>query len=265
MHSALVDAMAHLDDPRVDDPDGVLARAAEAGVEVVITAGVDPLNIPERRWSEARVDVRWAYGIHPQAVRVEALAAQLEALAVILDQPAVVAIGELGLDGREGMPPAGAQERALRAQLALARERELPVILHCVRRLARLLEILAEDGPLPAAGMLHGFAGPAELAPAFARLGLSFSFGGMVTRPTSKRCRAAAAAVPAERLLVESDTPDHPPAWCQGPSEPSCIRHTLSALATLRRVGADEMAALTTENARRLFRLPAKTMGGTQV
>ncbi len=255
MPSVFVDAMAHLDDPRVEDPDGLLARAAGAGVEVVVNAGVDPLNVPTPTWQPSAVDIRWAYGIHPLAVRAEDLDRQLEALADLLARPAVVAVGELGLDGRRGMPARDLQERALDAQLALARSRGLPVILHCVRRLGRLVEILEAAGPLPAGGLVHGFSGPAEMVEPLLRLGLCLSFGGLVTRPSSKRCRAAALIVPADRLLIESDTPDHPPAWCQGPSEPAALRHVVAALAQLRGVEPESIAALTAANARRLYRL----------
>lgn len=259
MTGGLVDALCHLDDPRAGDLGALLARAADAGVTDVISAGTDPeadaFEIPGA--THPRVRVWRAFGVHPRAVREGALPRQLRALDDLLSLPGVVALGECGLDGRAGMPPLELQEDALRAQLAVARERALPVVLHHVRATERFLRILEEGGPLPAGGMLHGYTGAPELLPRLLAVGLSISFGGLVSRPRTKRAHASARAVPRERLLAESDAPDHPPAGTpDGPSEPAQLPVTLRALAGLRGEPYDELAAATAANARRLFFLP---------
>ena len=143
----------------------------------------------------------------------------------------------------------------LRTQLQLARHLELPVILHCVRAVGRLIEVLEDTGSLPAGGMVHGFGGPAELTKRFVKLGYSFSSGGMVTREDARRCRKAAQSVPAARLLVESDTPDHAPSGTGEQSEPASIWTTLEVLASLRGTTAQDLARVTAHNARALFRI----------
>lgn len=253
----LVDSMAHLDDPRVTDPAALLRRSRDAGVEAIITAGVDPLIIPEQRWRDEDllgISIRRAYGLHPQAINRQNVTAQLDRLGELLGGEAVVAVGEIGLDNRDTMPPAGLQEVVLRTQLQLARQLELPVILHCVHATGRLIEILGELEPLPAGGLLHGFGGPAELVDAFVGLGLHLSIGGLVCNEAAKRCRKAAAVIPKDRLLVESDTPDHAPDRADY-SEPASITQTLATLAALRGTTAAELGTATAHNARRVYRL----------
>lgn len=205
---------------------------------------------PPARRSRPRPRVWRAYGIHPQEAPsderdLEELLALLEQR---LDAPDVVAIGECGLDRRPGMPPADAQERALSAQLALARRRGLPVILHCVRAPGRLLELLEETGPLVAGGLVHGYGGAPDLIPRFAALNLSLSFGHLVGNPKATKARASAKATPPERLLVETDAPERAPA---------ALAEHVRLLAELRGQPVAEIARCTAENARRLFGLPS--------
>jgi TatD DNase family protein len=253
----LVDANCHLDDTRVADVEALLARAAAAGVGDVVSTGVHPRRdkreLPGRRGGPR---VWRAVGLHPQG------AADLEDCLPLVEEraalPGVIAIGEIGLDRREGMPVLALQRRALEAQLELARGLGLPVVLHEVRAHAALLEVLDRCGPLAAGGYLHGYTGPAELVDEWLAHGLSLSFGGMVTNPRARRCRAAAAAVPLDRLLVESDTPDHPPRGLgSAQSEPAGIALVLFELARLRGAQPEALAAATADNARRLLGLPA--------
>jgi TatD DNase family protein len=237
------DVMAHVDDPRVQDPDAVLARAAAAQVTHIVTAGVDPLNVPEPRWRALPVGLTLlrAYGVHPMAIDAFMVTAQLDALPALLQGAA--AIGEIGLDQRPGMPPLGLQETVLRTQLQLAVHLELPVILHAVRAGAQLLAVL-QDFKLPRGGLLHGFAGPAELVRPLAKRGLYFSFGALLTNPAAERCHRAAATVPVERLLLESDTPEHG-------MEPAALPRLLEALCAAR--GSVVSAQQIAHNARELF------------
>ena len=254
----MIDCLAHLDDPRVDEVDALLERAGAAGLTAIINGSVDPsVETSGESWENVSYPrIYRAFGVHPVAVGRLALLEQLSQLEQALVEEEAVAIGEIGLDGREGFPALGLQQTFLEAQLELARSLELPVILHCVQATPLLITLLKRCGLPRSGGMVHGFTGSKETALEFLRLGLHISFGGMVTRPGAKRCRAAAAVVPADRLLLESDCPDHPPLGGSGQgSEPAEISITLQELARLRGESAEGLAGITEVNARSLFRI----------
>lgn len=257
MSRPLVDVLAHLDDSRIVEPAALLARAATAGVEDVVNAGVDPVSDALEFPPAPGARVWRAFGVHPKAAG-GALGEKLERLAERLDEQSVVAVGECGLDRRDGMPELAEQESAFRSQLALARARGLPVILHVVQATGHALRLLEAAGPLPG-GYWHGFTGAPEVARALAdKHGLHISFGGQAANPKARRCRASAASVPLDRLLLESGTPDHYPgsADTERLSEPANLVLTLSAVASLRAEPLEDIAAATAGNARRLLGLP---------
>ncbi|MEZ4467025.1 MAG: TatD family hydrolase [bacterium] len=200
-------------------------------------------------------------GLHPWAAaeRGDRLAADLQALAETLDAPPrPVALGELGLDHlacpRETR---GVQEAAFRAQLALARERDLPVVLHIVRAHGRALEILRADGLPAAGGVVHGFSGSADVARDYARLGLYLGIGFVALRPGARKLHGAIAALPADRLLLETDAPAEPPPGVEGASEPAHLLAIAEAVAALKGLEARALLATSTAGIRRLYRLPA--------
>ena len=144
------------------------------------------------------------------------------------------------------------QEAWFRAQLALARELDVPVVLHCVRAGQRLLDVVAADGLPSAGGMLHGWGGPADQAARAVKLGLHVSFGPLVCRGRAKRARASVVAVPVERLLVETDAPDQPlPGRTVG--EPADVVRVLATVAHLRGAHPEALAAQTDRNLRALL------------
>ncbi len=250
----MIDCLAHLEDPRVEEVEALLLRAKSAGVVGIINGGVEPGadQLPDVGSDPSLPRIWRSFGVHPVAAGRRGLKEQLELLERALGAGEPVAIGEIGLDGREGFPPLELQERLLEAQLEVARSRDLPVILHCVQATGLLLDLLARCGLPAAGGMMHGFTGSLESAEEFLRLGLHISFGGMVTRPGAKRCRVAAVGVPGHRLLVESDCPDHAPSGTSG-SEPAGIAVTILELAGLRGESPEDLAAGTEANARGLF------------
>lgn len=241
----LVDCVVHLDMFAEEERAGVLDRARAAGVAALIHAGVDPRTATSAAGPGAcRVGRAW--GIHPQAIEADALEDQLRCLDARLDEPGVVAVGEIGLDRRRGMPAMAHQEVALEQQLQRAETRGLPVILHCVHAVGRLLELLRDRGPLRAGGVFHGFGGPAEMVDELAALGFSFSFGALITRPAAHKCRRAARAVPIDRLLVETDSPSH--------GEPRDLVSIVQCVAAVRDEPWSDIASATARNAKRLFR-----------
>lgn len=262
--------------------DAAVERARAAGVSGVLLAGVDAPGWRDAAVLQARLGDRLemvlAYGVHPEVVGELAAPAggtsrldeQLTALARAArgeplgdgepPLPRPHAIGELGLDGRDLKPASpdrlAPQERAFRAQLALAREVDLPLVLHVVRAHAQALRILKRDGVPQRGGVVHSYSGSAELAADYLRLGLYISFAGPVTYPEARRVHAAVKAVPSERLLVETDAPTQTP-WARRPAagEPAFLPDVLQALALHRGQPWTELAAVTEANARRLFHI----------
>ncbi len=243
-----------------------------AAVGGVVVAGVSPagLSAQLRAVDElAALGVRAgaAAGLHPWRVPTDAvqLRAALGALGAVLDRPdpRVVAVGETGLDRVRARTEAdlNLQRDALEAHLALARALDLPVVLHVVRSHTETLASLKRVG-LPNAGLqVHGFWGTTELVAAWGRVGAYLSIGRMVTRHPRARRAAAIAAIPGNRLLVETDASSQEASGTRhiatrdGRRRPADVWGVLRAVATIRGERAEDVALQTAENARRLFGL----------
>lgn len=258
----MFDSHCHLHDVRVMDPDAQIARARAAGVRGFLLAGVDPDGWrDEERLASAHPDVAIALGVHPQIVaevddaRADAMVAALAARLAAGPRPA--AVGEIGLDALgERKATLDRQARAFRAQLALARDLDLPVSLHVLRAHGRALEILRSDGVPRAGGVVHSYSGGGELVRDYLALGLSLSFAGAVTKPGARRAREAAVLVPRERLLVETDAPDQTPEpYAPDQNEPAFLPAIVAAIAAIRSEAPGDVARYTDENARRLLHL----------
>jgi TatD DNase family protein len=255
------DTHAHLDqdDFAPDCPD-VIARARAAGVENVLCVGVSAASSRAAVQVAEQHDLVAAVGIHPNST-AEAAADDWRQVLTMLDHPRVVALGETGLDCHRDYAPLELQQEYLDRHLRLAQERDLPVIIHCrdaAQHLLPMLRAAVARGPL--GGILHAFSGDSALAAECVALGLHISFAGNVTYSNKKfePLRAAVAAVPDDRLLIETDSPYLIPQPLRGrPSrnEPANVVYTAAFLAELRGVSIDQLAGLATANARRLFRL----------
>ncbi|MEO0592426.1 MAG: TatD family hydrolase [Myxococcota bacterium] len=244
-----VDAMAHLDDPRIVDADAMVRRAYAAGIRHIINAGVDPtLKRPWPAIAPSSVRIHRAVGLHPMFIDEARLGEQLTAVEDSAD--AAVAIGEIGLDSREGAPRWELQLKACRVQLGIARESKRAVILHCVRAWDPLLGLLSETS---VRGIAHGFGGPVQVLPRLEQLGIIPSFGGAVSY--SKRRRAHEAVRLATRFCLESDAPDHPPLGMTD-SEPAAIVTTAQTVAELQERSIGEVLADSAACAKEVFRLP---------
>jgi TatD DNase family protein len=259
----VIDTHCHLDMPEFDpDRAAVIARAARAGVDAILVPAVRPRSfealtaLRDRTSSPALL---LALGVHPQVVAdldddERRLALDPEALATVTRDAGAVAIGECGLDGGSGDQEG--QEAVFRAHIRAARALGCPLIIHVLRAHGAAPRILAEERVVDVGGVLHSYSGGADLVPTYRALGLSFSFAGPITYPNARRPIAAARVVPADRVLAETDAPDQAPQPYRGQrSEPAFVKQVIAGLAAARGVSPAEMEALTTANARRLFRL----------
>ena len=247
----MIDTHVHLD--ALEEPGAAVARARAAGVTRMITIGT---GIESCRAALALAEehdgVYAALGIDPhQAATGEAH--RLRELRNLLGDERAVAVGEAGLDYHYGAETKDEQRRLFGAQLGLARELGLPVVVHTRSANDDTERILrAHEGTV----VMHCFSEPGLLAAGVER-GWYFSFAGNVTYPAAAALRAAAAEAPADRLLAETDSPYLAPQPLRGkPNEPAHVVHTVAALAMARGEDADELASQIDANATAAFSLP---------
>jgi TatD DNase family protein len=247
----VIDTHAHLDAGDAE-PAEVLRRAREAGVERVIAVGSGIESCRHAvELAEREEGVYAALGIHPHQAGGEE-AERLDDLRGLLASPRAVAVGETGLDHYRDYAPRDRQRELFDAQLALAGELGKPVVIHS--RAADTETVAALDG-FEGTVVLHCFSSPGLLDPALER-GWYVSFAGNVTYSNAYDLRAAARAVPSERLLVETDSPYLSPQPRRGrPNEPAHVVHTVAALAQARGEDVDSLAAQIDANANAAFAL----------
>jgi TatD DNase family protein len=252
----LVDSHSHLDVAEFDaDRDDVLARARAAGVtrQVVPAIGADGFA-KLRDLCAAQSGLYPAYGLHPMYL-AQHRPEHLDQLATWIGREHPVAVGECGLDFYVEGLDAETQRRYFRRQLELAREFDLPVILHARRAVEEVIASVRSVGQLR--GVVHSFSGSVEQAQQLWKLGFCLGLGGPITYPRAHRLRKLVATMPLEFLLLETDSPDQPLHGHQGArNEPSRLVEVCACIAQLRGVDSEVIAKATTENARRVFRLP---------
>lgn len=253
---ALTDSHAHLDVAAFDaDRDAVIARARAAGVVRQVVPAIAAPGWPGlAALCRRHAGLHAAYGLHPMAL-AEHREEHLTALPACLAEHGAVAVGECGLDfSVPGLDPVQ-QLHYFEAQLAIAREQRLPVILHARRALDAVIGLLRRSR-LDRGGVVHSFSGSPEQALQLWDLGCCIGIGGPVTYPRAQRLRRLAASMPAEFLLLETDSPDQPDAERRGQrNEPARLRRVLAEIALLRGESEDRLAAITHANATRLFGL----------
>lgn len=256
--AALIDTHAHLDQEDFDaDRGDVIARARQSGVVAIVSVGIT--HESSRRTielAEQYVGVYATVGIHPNECG-HAAAEDWDRVVALVDHPRVVGLGETGLDNYWQRAALAVQQDYFDRHLRLAQQRDLPVVIHSRESTDDILAMLREArrrGPLR--GVMHSFTGTAEQAAECLDLGLEISFAGMVTFKKSDELRAVAATIPAERILVETDSPYLSPEPRRGRrNEPAHVRHTAMRLAEVRGASIADFAGQTTANACRLFRI----------
>lgn len=254
----LIDSHCHLDfDIFAQDLPEVLERSNALGVSQFIVPGVRASTwLALMRLSEQQPSIKPALGLHPYFI-AEHKTSDLEQLKALATEhrDKLVAIGEIGLDWALAEPMREKQLQLFEAQLALAQELELPVILHARKSHPELLQRL-KQARLPHGGVVHAFSGSRQLAEDYLRLGYKLGVGGVITYPRANKTRQAIASLPSESLLLETDAPDMPLMGRQGArNSPEYLPQVLATLAELRLESAEDLAATTRRNTQALFQL----------
>lgn len=258
MPADALDAHCHLD--LIERPVAdVLADAAAAGISRVMTVGVD---LATSTWAAqcaaGNPAVCAAVAVHPNDTEAAAAMpggrdAALTAIASLAGQPKVRAVGETGLDYYRDHSAPGIQRDWFRAHIAIAKQAGKALMIHDRDAHADVLRILEQDGP-PDKVVFHCFSGDAAMAKRCAEAGYVLSFAGNLTFANAQGLREAAAAAPAEDLLVETDAPFLTPVPYRGrPNAPAMAARTLRCLAEIKQVTAEDMCALVTAAAARMF------------
>lgn len=258
----LVDTHCHLDDRAFDDDrDAVLERARDSGVEDIVVPAIDAANwVAVRMLCDTRSGVFAAYGLHPLCLGAHR-PEHLDALRDWIGRERPVAVGECGLDYFVEGLDRDAQQAIFDTQLRIARDFDLPVIVHARRAVDAVIASLRRIGGLR--GVVHSFSGSLQQAEQLWTLGFRLGLGGPVTYPRANRLRRLAVTMPIEHLVLETDAPDQPGAGHQGArNEPCHVLDVARTIAELRGVAVETIADATSRNARDLFDLPEWRLSG---
>jgi len=246
--------------PNAAEVKELVSRARDAGVSRILIPGThrDDLRLAVEI-AERYDGVYAAVGIHPHEAKEFDEDEDLKLFEKLSASKRVVAVGEIGLDYHYDHSPKEAQRYALEAQLRFAREKGLPVLLHnreSEQDLLPILERLLPGDPENLRGVFHSFCADQETGQRALALGYLVSFSGMITFKTADNVRDAAAALPLASMLLETDAPYLAPAPFRGkPNESSFLPRTAARLAEVKDISVDEVARVTTDNFRRLFRV----------
>ncbi len=253
----LVDTHAHLQWGSFDkDREKVISRAREVGVECIVNIG---FNLKGSRdaveLAKKHKGLYATVGIHPHNAS-QFNEKVLNNLKKLCENPRVVAIGEIGLDYYRNLSPRGAQKKTFETQLSLAKQLALPVVIHDRDAHADTLEILSKfKGEIT--GVMHCFSGSREMAEQCIKSDFYISFTGSITFPNSHKLREIARWIDLNKILLETDSPWLAPQEMRGKrNEPAFLPFIAKKIADLKEISMDKLAAATTENARKIFRLP---------
>ena len=251
----LTDTHLHLHFPQYDaDRPEIIQRAIQGGIRHFLNIGTDLEDSRKAvAVAEQYPEVYAAVGYHPHETR-HAHDAELAELAKLLLHPKVVAIGEVGLDYFHEHSPRDVQLKLLKTFLGWYATHQKPIIIHCRDAYEDLLRVLKNDGKAPYRGTLHCYSSDARTMKGYLDLGFHIAFGGALTYKKNDALREACALCPKDRLLLETDAPYLPPQSKRGRrNEPLYMIETAGCAAELHGMSVDEIADLTTANARALF------------
>lgn len=253
----LIDTHAHLDfDAFAADRDALIATLDRHDIGVLNPATDEESVAAIDRLTRAYPNVWGAVGLHPTEITNDVLLRLPEMLrswALLLDRnPKLVAVGEIGLDYYHQKDSAAIQKAALRSMLTFAQERNLPVIFHCRDAYGDLITLLGNYPKIR--GVIHCFGGSSAQAEQFLDLGLFLSFTCNVTYPKNAELRATIAALPLDRLMVETDAPFLAPHELRGQrNDPTNLARVIEVIAAEQKIDAERVAQQTTANAKKMF------------
>lgn len=259
----LIDSHCHLDFDVFDhDRDEVIQRAMASGIEHIVLPGTQA-----HRWSKLaglctqHQHLHACFGLHPYFIDAHDRQ-DIDRLAVWLETNQHVAVGECGLDFRSGQADRKQQQFYFSAQLDIAGQMNMPVVIHSVRATEQVIATLRDYPGLT--GMVHSYSGSYEQAMQLIDMGFYLSFGGAISYPNAKRVREVAARLPLSHLLIETDAPDQPDVQhAGGRNEPGFLQHTLATLTELRDEPVHDIARHSHDNALRLFNIDSEPAGTT--
>ncbi|UEM23437.1 TatD family hydrolase [Skermanella mucosa] len=262
----LIDSHCHLDFPDfAEERDEVIARAKRAGVARMVTISTRISRFDQiREIAEAYDEVYCTVGVHPHQAAEEQAVTSVERLVELSRHPKVVGIGESGLDYFYDNSPRDIQQAGFRMHAQACRETDLPIVVHTRDADEDTARILKEEGAGQGLrGVLHCFSSGRALAEQALEFGFYISLSGIVTFKRSEELRDIVRSVPLDRILVETDAPFLAPIPKRGKrNEPSFVAHTAAAVAQVKGISPEELAARTTENVLKLFnRMPAPAAG----
>jgi len=253
----LFETHAHLNAKEFDeDREEVIARARENGVSTIVNIGFNAETIPTcMELAEAHDFIYAVIGWHPQDAK-DMTDEHLEWIEELSRHPKVVGLGEMGLDYYWDTSPKDVQAEVFRKQIRLARKLDMPIIIHNRDAHQDVLTILKEEKAADVGGIMHCFSGSWETAKLALDMNFYISFGGPLTFKNAKQPKEVAAKVPQGKLLIETDCPYLTPHPFRGKrNESGYVRYVCEEMANIRGLSYEEMAQITTDNAKRLFRL----------
>ena len=251
----LIDTHAHLDMPEFDgDRNEVVKRAREGGIDYIITVGIDRDSCRDAvRLSEQFEFIYAIVGMHPHNAK-DVDEKSYDILREYTRHDKVRALGEMGLDFFRNHSPREVQLRRFREQVALAREVKLPVVIHDRDAHRETLAILNEEKASEVGGVIHCFSGDYAMATACMDMGFYISIPGTVTFNKAQTLQEVVRRIPLERVLIETDCPFLAPMPFRGKrNEPAYVQYVARAIADIKKISFETVAAVTSENARSVF------------
>jgi TatD DNase family protein len=252
----LFDTHCHLNDPKFnEDLEAVLDHAASQGVSYIVVPGYDYDScLRAMELAHQHEMIYAAVGFHPHDAK-DVQETHFEDLKQWVKDEKVVAIGEIGLDYYYDHSPREIQQEVFRRHIQFAKTCQLPIIIHDRDAHGDIVKLLKEEDAAVCGGIMHCFSGSKDLAQECIKMNFYISFGGPVTFKNAKRPREVAAQIPIERLLIETDSPWLTPEPNRGKrNEPAYVRQVAEKIAELREIELQELASITTANAKRLFK-----------
>lgn len=253
----LIDSHAHLDDSKYDrDRDEVIKKLKEDGVELVINPGADfSSSVKAVSLAEKYEMIYAAVGVHPHDAK-DVDEGTLEVFKELAKKEKVIAIGEIGLDYHYEFSDREIQKKWFREQIKLAKELNLPIIVHDREAHKDTYDIISSEQDGTLTGVLHCFSGSLEMAKEYIKLGFYVSFGGPVTFKNAKKVREVVKELPIEKMLIETDSPYMAPHPHRGKrNEPKMVYYVAEMIAQVKGLTYDEVCKITNKNVKDLFKI----------